>query len=386
MKSPLPLAERDARIAALQQAMAEAGLDALLIAGKGHAWSGRGYVRYLTDFHLWSHDCLILLPLDGEPMLAVTSHAVARKIAERGWLTDAQGDYTLVRSIAEAIRAKGLATARIGTVGTDWILPAGRLSALRDAMPGARYEPADALLDAVRAIKSPLEIRQCRDLWSLMRAAMDGFEAALKPGLSQRAAVAEAVRVAVAGGGRDVLAFIGEAPDAYAPPEDIPLGCDGVLRLHLEICGESGHWCERTMTFAWRDPTPRERALLEAEVATYDDLRAAARPGMTLAGLSALYVEGMEARGFVVAGPSAHFDFHGQGLDGIEAPFFSSWDAEGTTGDAVLREGQVLSYHPRRPFVGDTGWLPDIHDNLLIGADGAERLSGDWGFHWRAMR
>jgi Xaa-Pro aminopeptidase len=386
MKSPLPLAERDARIASLREAMAQAGLDALLIPGKGHAWSGRGYVRYLTDFHLWSHDCLILLPLDGEPMLAVTSHAVARKIAERGWLTDAQGDYTLVCSIAEAMREKGLTKAGIGTVGTDWILPAGRLSALRDAMPGARFEPADALFDTVRAIKSPLEIDQCRDLWTLMRAAMEGFEAALKPGLSQRAAVAEAVRVAVAGGGRDVLAFIGEAPNAYAPPEDIPLRCDGVLRLHLEICGESGHWCERTMTFAWREPAPRELALLEAEVATYDDLRAAARPGMTMAGLSALYVQGMEARGWVVAGPSAHFDFHGQGLDGIEAPFFSSWDAEGTQGDALLRAGQVLSYHPRRPFLGDTGWLPDIHDNLQIGRDGAERLSGDWGFHWKPMR
>lgn len=184
MKSPLPLAECDARIAAPRESMAHEGLEALLVAGKGHAWSGRGYVGHLTDFHLWSHDCLILLPRDGAPMLAVTSHAVARKIAERRWVTDAQGDYMLVRSIADAMRAKGLTTARIGTVGTDWMLPAGRLAALRVAVPGARYEPADALFDAVRAIESPVEITRCSDLWTLMRTAMDGFEAALKPGLS----------------------------------------------------------------------------------------------------------------------------------------------------------------------------------------------------------
>jgi Xaa-Pro aminopeptidase len=385
MRTTLPLSERDERIARLRAAMERDGLDALLIAGKGHSWSGRGYVRYLTDFHLWAHDCLILLPRAGEPVLTVTSHAVARHVAERGWLADARGDYRLVRGIGDAIRERGLIRARIGTVGTDWILPAGRLAELRVALPEVRFERADALFDAVRAIKSPLEIDQCRALWTLMRASMESFEAALTPGLSQRAAVAEAVRTAVAGGAREVLAFIGESPDAYAPPEDIPLRCDGVLRLHLEICGESGHWCERTMTFAWRDPEPPELALLDDEIDAYARLRRAAKPGMTLAELSQVYVRSMEERGWIVAGPSAHLDFHGQGLDGIETPFFSSWDPDGTQGDAVLQEGQVFSYHPRRPFTVDVGWLPDIHDNIVIRPDGAERLSGDWDFHWKPM-
>ena len=64
--------------------------------------------------------------------------------------------------------------------------------------------------------------------------------------------------------GRDMMAFIGEAPDAYDPPADVPLGCDGVVRLHMEICGASGHRCERTVTFARRDPAPAERSVLEA--------------------------------------------------------------------------------------------------------------------------
>lgn len=366
--------------------MARDGFDALLIAGKGHSWSGRGYARYLTDFHLWSHDCLILLPLAGDPILTVTSHAVARKIAERGWLTDARGDYTLVRGIAEALDERQLARARIGTVGTDWILPAGRLAALRKTMPELRLETADAMFDAIRAIKSGSEIRRCRALWQLMRACMASFEASLTPGITQREAVAEAVRTAVAGGAREVLAFIGEHPDAYAPPEDIPMRCNGVVRLHLEICGECGYWCERTMTFAWHDPAPQELALLNAEIEAYERLRPLAKPGLSLSDLSAIYVANMQDQGWIVDGPSAHLDFHGQGLDGIEWPFFSSWDPEGTQGDAVLREGHVLSYHPRRPFTGYSGWLPDIHDNIVITAQGADRLSGDWGFHWKMMR
>ena len=50
------LAERDERDRRLRAAMAAAGLDALLVAGKGHWWTGRGYLRYLTNFHLWGHD------------------------------------------------------------------------------------------------------------------------------------------------------------------------------------------------------------------------------------------------------------------------------------------------------------------------------------------
>jgi Xaa-Pro aminopeptidase len=385
MKTSLPIAERDRRLAALRHAMAADGLDALLVAGKGHYWTGRGYVRYLTDFHLWAHDALMLVPLDGAPMMTVSSHGVAARVAARGWIDDVRGDVRVVRRIADAVRKKGLGSARIGVAGTDWILPVGMLDRLKADLPGVVFVPADALFDAVRTVKSPLEIEQARALWPIMRAAMASFEAALRPGITQQAAFAEAVRTAVAMGCRQVLAFIGERPDEYDPPEDVPMRCDDVVRLHLEICGASGHWCERTMTFAWRDPTPSERAVLDAEVRAYAAVRAAARPGATLAGISEVFARTMAEQGWTPKGPSAHYDFHGQGLDAIEHPLYSSADPAGTHGDAVLRAGQVFSYHPCRPYTVDAGWLPDIHDNILIGPDGAERLSGDWDFDWKRM-
>ncbi len=385
MKSRLPLAERDRRISALRQAASQSRLDGLLMAGKGHYWTGRGSVRYLTDFHLWAHDALLLLPVESAPVMTVNSHGVAQRVAERGWLEDVRGDYRLVRGIADAVREKGLTGARIGLVGFQWILPAGVRDDLAALLPQVTFVPADDVFDAVRTIKSPLEIEQCRGLWPVMRASMAAFQDALSPGITQREAVAAAVGTATAMGAREVLAFIGESPDEYDPPEAVAMRCDDVVRLHLEICGESGHWCERTMTFAYRDPTPAEEALLHAEVRAFDEVRRAAVPGRTLAGISAVFVEAMAEQGFSASGSSAHFDFHGQGLDAIEHPWFSSHDPAGTFGDAVLREGQVFSYHPRRPYVGTAGWLPDIHDNILIGSDGAVRLSGDWDFGWQGM-
>jgi Xaa-Pro aminopeptidase len=385
VKSKLPLAERDRRVSSLRQAASQSRLDALLLAGKGHYWTGRGSIRYLTDFHLWAHDALLLLPVDSGAVMTVNSHGVAQRVAERGWLEDVRGDYRLARGIADTIRERGLANARIGLVGFEWILPASVRDDLAERLPRVTFLPADDIFNAVRAIKSPLEIEQCRQLWLVMRASMARFQDVLSPGITQREAVAAAVATATAMGAREVLAFIGESPDEYDPPENVAMRCDDVVRVHLEICGESGHWCERTMTFAYRDPTPVEEALLHAEVWAFDAVRRAAVPGRTLAEISAVFVEAMAEKGYAASAASAHFDFHGQGLDAIEYPWFSSYDPAGTFGDAVLREGQVFSYHPRRPYVGITGWLPDIHDNILIGSTGALRLSGEWSFDWQRM-
>jgi len=380
------LAERDRRLDALRRAMAEAGFDALLVAGKGHWWTGRGYLRYLTDFHLWGHDGLALLTPEGDPVMALTSPAVARMVAQRGWLTDARGDFALVPTIVDEMRARGLGSGRIGVVGFEWILPAGRFERLRQALPGARFESADALFDDVRAIKSPVEIEQARELWSVMRAAMASFEAALAPGRSQREVAAEAIATAHALGGRDVLALIGEDPSTLAPPTGAPLACDDVVRFHIEVCGETGHWAERTSVFAYREPTEIELALTRAEVAAFDAVRAQVRAGSTLAELAAVYEAALRDHGFPPLGTSHHFDVHGQGLDAIEAPRFSSADPAGTHPDAVLRAGMLLSYHPARPISTTPIWGPDIHDDVLVRADGLERLSGDWPFDWIVLR
>ena len=45
------LQERDARFKRTREAMEREQPDALLVAGKGHWWTGRGYLRYFTHFH-----------------------------------------------------------------------------------------------------------------------------------------------------------------------------------------------------------------------------------------------------------------------------------------------------------------------------------------------
>lgn len=378
------LAERDLRFNRIRAAMADQGLDALLIPGKGHWWTGRGYFRYLTDFHLWGHDVLILLPLAGEPLLTISSYALAERVARSGWITDCRGDVYVVPNMIKAVKEKGLARGRIGLCGFQWILPAGMHEMLKAGLPDATFVPTDALLNDIRMVKSPLEVQQIRELWDLSKAAMARFMAVVEPGRSQREVAAEAQKVVLAGGGRDMLVFISEDGSANTP-QDVPLRCDGLVMYHMEICGPSGHWSELTVNCAYREPTELENRLLETELRAYAEIRQMAKPGARLSDMARTFERVLVEDGWQTGPPTDHYDFHGQGMDTIEVPWYSSDPDWGASQDRELVAGMVFSYHPRRKVTPTPVWKPGINEDILITDHGIDRLAGDWNLRWRMM-
>ena len=385
MLTTATLHERDQRYSRLRGAMASAGLDALLVAGKGHWWTGRGYFRYLTDFHLWGHDGLLLVPLAGEPSLTLTSPAVAAKIAARGWVEDADGDVFLVPRVATAIRDRKLAHARIGVAGLRAIIGAGVLAELREALPQVAFVDADDVIDRVRMIRSELEIQQIRELWTLSKACMERFVEIVTPGKTGLALAAECSRIALEGGARDLLVFIGEQPGQMGVPDDTPVRCDGITSYHMELCGPSGHWSELTVTCAYRPPSEAEERLMDSELRAYAAIRAAARPGAQLPELAAIFERTLVDDGWELGAPTRHFDMHGQGMDTIERPWFAAEQPWGASQSWPLEAGMTFSYHPHRDLRPAVAWGTGINEDILITPDGAERFSGDWDLRWRRM-
>ena len=380
------LDERDARFTRLREAMQRSELDALVFAGKGHWWTGRGSFRYLTDFHLWGHDGLLLLPLDGEPSMVLNSPAVAAKIARRGWVTDHHGDAYLAPTMQRLIEERGLGRARIGLVGERFVMGAGVRDELVERLSDARFERADALFDAIRAVKSPLELAQERDLWPLVLSAMERFQQIVEPGVLGSEIAAEVTRPLWAAGARDILIFMGEDPTEVSLPAPEPLRCDDKTRFHLEVCGPSGHWCEVTINLAWKPPTPDEARLMAAEIDAFERIRAEARPGRRLSELAALFEATLRGHGFTIEGETDHFDFHGQGMDTIEYPWHAQAKPWGQSQDWPLQAGMVFSYHPRRRLTGYQGWTTGLNEDIVITETGAQRLSGGWDQSWRPMR
>ena len=118
-------------------------------ARRARATGGRAAVRCATsaDFHLWGHDGMILVPLDGEPAAVVTSPAVAGMIARHGWIGDSARRRVRRARGRRFVRSRGLERAAIGTYGWPTIVPEGIAAGLRDALPDARLEPADDVFE-----------------------------------------------------------------------------------------------------------------------------------------------------------------------------------------------------------------------------------------------
>ena len=390
------LEERDRRFQRIREAMEKEGLDALLIAGKGHGWTGRGYLRYLTDFHLWGHDGVILFPLDDTPMLCLSSENVARRIAARGWITDFRGDWHVTPTIVDEVKRRGLENKRLGIAGYTFILGAGLMDVLRQGLPEAELVNADLLMNRVRAVKSPLELQQIHELWAMSKGAMERFVAYLEPGMTERQASAEPLRYIHERGARDALIMFNGNP-----PEDRVIEFEDILSFHMEICNESGHFNEHTVTLAFRDPTPLELRLAEAQERAYEKVKPLARPGQDLVHLFRVFQQSLEDDGWVFTYPRrVHFEFHGQGMDWLEWPTYADNDPlgnalAGETVDepALLEAGMVFNYHPS-PSPGyfsdceeqkDVKGAISLSDHLLITEDGGVCLSGKWDMRWRIV-
>ncbi len=78
-------AERRRRERRLREEMEREGYEALVLVGRDGMWS-RGYIRYLTDFHLWGGTAYLVFPLRGEPALLLGSNSMAHWARKAGWV------------------------------------------------------------------------------------------------------------------------------------------------------------------------------------------------------------------------------------------------------------------------------------------------------------
>ena len=88
---------------------------------------------------------------------------------------------------------------------------------------------------------------------------------------------------------------------------------------------------------------------MQTELKALDAVRAAARPGIRVSELAAVFERTIRDDDWQVGPPTQHFDFHGQGQDVIELPWYAAEQPWGSAGDAPLPVGGIVSYHPAPP-------------------------------------
>lgn len=101
--------------------------------------------------------------------------------------------------------------------------------------------------------------------------------------------------------------------------------------------------------------------------------------------LATIFEQTLKEQGWELGATTTAFDFHGQGMDTIEYPWFSAAPGWGKSQDWPLEAGMVFSYHPKRNIVNSPAWSTGINEDIHITPTGAETFSGDWSHRWRRM-
>jgi Xaa-Pro aminopeptidase len=250
-RTAMPVAEFHHRADRLRSAMAEAGLDAMLLYGRG--LNACGHPTYLANYIVkLPFAALVVLPRIGEPALAFEGATRGREAAKATtWIEDVRPCWNIAETCLSILEDRGLATTTIGLAGMPRLVPFDEWRLLADGLSRARLVDAEALVDRRRAVKSPREIAQMRRASRIVDLAVQHVGAIRGVPFTESDLAAQLVRSARTAGAEDIRLMLArpQEPDwAFRPPENRRLDPGDQVILHLAVSWER-YWWEATRTF-----------------------------------------------------------------------------------------------------------------------------------------
>lgn len=269
----LPLAEFEARLAAVRRVLADSGAAGLLI--HGHSVE-HGALAYLTGFTPKLGPAFALVPRDGPLRILASGGAGMMNSAKRlTWVEDVRSINDLRSAVSEWLaQLRGGGRIVLGLWGSTVMAQRPYHAVSAAIQPVGHMIELDGALDALREPKSARELGLLREACRVLGTARNAFERALNGGAGARSAILAAERAAYASGAQDVRILAG-ARDGGPP---LPLGAPADIRVApLLACLAvrfAGYWAEGLATFG----AMPGGALAHAETALAAMLREA-RPG-----------------------------------------------------------------------------------------------------------
>jgi Xaa-Pro aminopeptidase len=382
--APVPRDVLTARIAGLQEWMAEQGLDALVVfsAGSnlGTATKSHGHLRYLLD---WGGDVApsaAVVPKSGMPALVVANIFLRLLGEEHGWLPVRLGrGGQFARAIVESLPH---GASRIGLVGREE-MPFGLWEPL--ARAGAdRWRDCTGEIERRRLIKDPVQAAYHRRAAAIC----DEMFARLGPELRSGKAVfqiqAELERIGHDRGCEFSQTWLTVGPVVDRPRywrhENAHLPREGeqvALGIMLQY---QGHWAHAIRTGALGEPTPAAREVFGVIERMHAGMLEHLSPGKDLRQCSdtgeAIVNDYLE-RGK----RPPHFRFrnaHGMGHSYedpiVSAVFPQPYDSAGAPPSATpVQPGMLFEIHPNLFIPGRGG--ASLGDTVLVGEEGPEILT-----------
>lgn len=330
--------EIERRFSNTRRAMAEAGLDALLVCGS--EYSGfEGAVRYLSGFEIVHRYVYVLLPYEGEAQLVFPSEARWIGDKKKPWVRSHVWAPVPGRWLADRFRDEGWK--RVGIYGLNHYLPVVDYRELCDK--GFELVPFDFEFDMLRAAKSEWEIEHVRRSMEVIEAGFWRLVEAYEPGRTEAQIMGPAVDEFFAGGAGPRMMNIvlsggnGEAEAHFKVPTDRVVETDDLLLYSLEVTATEGYWVEFSRPLIRGSLSSTSRKMLEIYPEALEKARLKMKDGALASDVHRAGAEVFARRGFQLG----HLSGHSIGMTMIEHPSI------GADVDLELKENMVLSYHPQ---------------------------------------
>jgi Xaa-Pro aminopeptidase len=299
--------------------LAKAGLAGAIVVSRG----GATYDRYGNVFYLTGHyqhysylpdspglfsgraHTAFVINADGKNVLCVSvpefdpSTLTADRIGH---------SESFVATLAEAIGSLNLSSEKLGLVGID-VLPANQWLALNAAVPQARWQPCDELLLSLRRVKSPAEMDLIRGAAATNRRAVTALLQAIRPGVTEAEAMAEAARILVGEGAGIYYAVVSSGDKSWQwATSPLPGYSNRVLRdgdlVRFDIgIVKDGYMSDFGRAVVVGQASAAQRRLIDTLHAGLDAAIGAIRPGVAVRDVVAAGDEKLRNLGVISGDP-----------------------------------------------------------------------------------
>ena len=304
-------AEYERRYATVRAAMAERGLDALLVYGTSIYFGsdpGSPNLAFLAGYGPACHG-YVLLPLEGDPTLLVFVPNHLENAIELSVIADVRAGNDLVGNAVKRFAELGSPPERVGIVGNFGFsgasIPLEHHQALMAQLPDTGLEIVTTWYEDLRLLKSDEELVMMRDGARITDRAHELLRARVRPGVtdvSLQLGIVEDVHEMRA---RVPFSHVGSTsmrqprlryPSFYATNRVVQRG--DVVMTEMSA-GPGGYFGKIYGTLAVSEPTPVYRTMFELASGIYHAIYDTVRPGMAVRDVDPVLDGGAQAAGLL---------------------------------------------------------------------------------------
>jgi Xaa-Pro aminopeptidase len=385
--------ERQRRWREVRWRMDHAGLDAILVWGNESKWqAGLANNRYLSG--RVAPGC-ILFPLEGDPVIwSGFPHDVTPYGAlAGGWIEDTRAGQQTTRDIINTLTDRKYQNAAIGVLGfggtrprviTETV-PYQQFSAIKQALPYARFIDSDWLVEQARMIKSSEELALLRRAGALAKEMANAMYESAKVGAREYEVYAAMLNASLSRGGEEEMNWMSSGamppPHGKRPPSSARVLEAGDIIVSEYHSRYKGYLAGAEISISLGEPRQEYKEIHEVCVASQRAGIAAMQPGKPFADAVLAFRQPIIDAGF----GSVECGLHGHGLASPEFPSTMYGGKGGGWEEHAYARIPPLNFQENMVFatasdVFNPNWSDAtglmLGRTVIITADGPEEITG----------